>query len=66
MFPSTCALWFVWMCERSALPCTMSRSSGEWEKAIAVAEQHDRIHLKLTHHLYGRHLESVRMLSGAS
>ena len=44
----------------------MSRSSGEWEKAIAVAEQHDRIHLKLTHHLYGRHLESVRMLSGAS
>lgn len=38
-------------CGRYDLLNKLYRCSGEWEKAIAVAEEHDRINLKSTHFL---------------
>jgi hypothetical protein len=43
--------WYVWCVPGPPPLSVLPRCSGEWEKAIAVAEEHDRIHLKLTHHL---------------
>eukprot|EP00940_MAST-03C_sp_MAST-3C-sp2_P001894 g1894.t1 len=34
------------------------RASGQWEKALSLAEEKDRIHLKTTHYMYARHLEA--------
>ena len=38
-------------CGRFDLLNKLFQASGQWEKAIAVAEEHDRIHLKTTHYL---------------
>jgi intraflagellar transport protein 140 len=38
-------------CGRYDLLNKLYQASGEWDKAIAVAEEHDRIHLKTTHYL---------------
>jgi len=35
------------------------QASGQWEKAIEVANRKDRIHLRTTHYRYARHLESL-------
>ena len=35
------------------------QASGMWERAVAIAEVHDRIHLKSTHYAYARFLESL-------
>jgi intraflagellar transport protein 140 len=35
------------------------QASGFWEKAIATAEEQDRIHLKTTHYKFAKYLESV-------
>jgi hypothetical protein len=35
------------------------QASGQWEKAIEVANRKDRIHLRTTHYTYARHLESL-------
>jgi intraflagellar transport protein 140 len=32
---------------------------GDWGKAIQVATNYDRVHLKTTHHNYAKHLESI-------
>ncbi len=61
-------VWRVGECVCFCLVCVWAgwrRSSGDWEKALSVAEEHDRIHLKLTHHLYGKHLESIGDILGA-
>ena len=41
------------------------QSAGIWDKAIKIAESHDKIHLKNTHHFYAKHLESVGDTSDA-
>ena len=33
------------------------QDSGQWEKALQVAEQHDRIHLRATFYNFAKHLE---------
>ena len=33
--------------------------SGQWDKAVQVAEEKDRIHLKATHYLHAKHLEAM-------
>jgi len=52
-------------CERYDLLNELYQASGHWDKALAVAQKHDRIHLKTTHYLYARHLESVGDTPGA-
>jgi intraflagellar transport protein 140 len=41
------------------------QAMGKWNKAIEVAELHDRLHLKTTHHLYGKYSEAVGEISAA-
>jgi intraflagellar transport protein 140 len=35
------------------------QACGEWEKAINVAGEHDRIHLRTTYYKYAKHLQSI-------
>ncbi|MBD5027360.1 hypothetical protein GUF51_22245, partial [Xanthomonas citri pv. citri] len=42
-------------CDRYDLLNTMLRASGQWTKALEVANSFDRIHLRETHFEYGRH-----------
>jgi len=46
-------------CGRYDLLNKMLRDSGQWTKALEVANSFDRIHLRETHFEYARHLESV-------
>ena len=41
------------------------QSAGQWEKAIKVAAEKDRIHLKTTHFHFAKHLESIGDVEGA-
>jgi len=52
-------------CERWDLLNNLHQACGEWEKALSVAEKHDRIHLRSTHYSFAKHLESVGDLQGA-
>jgi intraflagellar transport protein 140 len=52
-------------CGRYDLLNELYRNSGFWERAIAVAETRDRIHLRTTHHLYAQHLEGIGDIKGA-
>lgn len=44
-------------CGRYDLLNRMYRCSGSWDKAISIAEQNDRIHLRNTRHKYALHLQ---------
>jgi len=46
-------------CERFDLLNKLYQACGEWDKALEVAEQHDRIHLRTTFYNYAKHLESL-------
>ena len=35
------------------------KACGQWEKALEVAQKHDRIHLRTTNYQYAKHLESL-------
>lgn len=41
------------------------QAAGLWEKAIVIAEEKDRLHMKTTHFEYARHLESLGNVEGA-
>jgi intraflagellar transport protein 140 len=41
------------------------QSAGQWEKAIEVAQKHDRIHLHVTYFNYAKHLEGVGDIRGS-
>ena len=41
------------------------QDSNQWQKALEVAEHHDRIHLRSTFYNYAKHLESRYDLRGA-
>ncbi|KAL1124430.1 hypothetical protein AAG570_001058 [Ranatra chinensis] len=45
-------------CGRYDLLNLMYQRGGQWEKAIEISEQKDRIHLRNTFHNYARHLEA--------
>ena len=46
-------------CDRYDLLNALYTAAGLWDKAIAVANKHDRIHLKTTHYQQAKYLESV-------
>jgi intraflagellar transport protein 140 len=42
----------------------LHQASGEWDKAVEVAEKHDRIHLLGTYFAYAQHLEGMQDVAG--
>ena len=46
-------------CGRYDLLNELYQCSGQWDKAVQVAEEKDRIHLKATHYLHAKHLEAM-------
>ncbi|XP_005391625.1 PREDICTED: intraflagellar transport protein 140 homolog isoform X1 [Chinchilla lanigera] len=44
-------------CKRYDLLNKFFQASGQWQKAVEVAEQYDRVHLRTTYYNYARHLE---------
>ena len=52
-------------CGRYDLLNKLHQAAGEWDSALAVAERHDRIHLRATHFQLARHLESMDDPAGA-
>jgi intraflagellar transport protein 140 len=42
------------------------QSQGNWERAIEIAEKHDRISLKTSYHKYGKYLEKMRKFDEAA
>ncbi|KAJ9573631.1 hypothetical protein L9F63_008972, partial [Diploptera punctata] len=53
-------------CGRWDLLNEMYQAGGEWEKALRVAEEQDRIHLRSTYFNYARHLEVRGDMMGAA
>ncbi|XP_016063569.1 PREDICTED: intraflagellar transport protein 140 homolog [Miniopterus natalensis] len=45
-------------CKRYDLLNKLYQASDQWQKAIEVAELHDRVHLRTTYYNYARHLEA--------
>ncbi|XP_057603578.1 intraflagellar transport protein 140 homolog isoform X4 [Hippopotamus amphibius kiboko] len=45
-------------CGRYDLLNRLLQASGQWQRAIEVAECHDRVHLRTTYYNYARHLEA--------
>lgn len=45
-------------CQRYDLLNKLYQASGQWQNAVAVAELHDRIHLRTTCYNYAKHLEA--------
>jgi len=52
-------------CKRFDLLNQLYRASGLWDRALEVATEEDRIHLKTTHHQFAKHLEDVGDISSA-
>lgn len=45
-------------CRRYDLLNKLYQASGQWQKAIEVAELHNRVHLRTTYYNYAKHLEA--------
>ncbi|KAM5328101.1 intraflagellar transport protein 140 homolog isoform 1-T2 [Glossophaga mutica] len=45
-------------CKRYDLLNKLYQASSQWQKAIEVAELHDRVHLRTTYYNYAKHLEA--------
>ncbi|XP_067563212.1 intraflagellar transport protein 140 homolog isoform X5 [Pseudorca crassidens] len=45
-------------CGRYDLLNRLLQAEGQWQRAIEVAERHDRVHLRTTYYNYARHLEA--------
>ena len=52
-------------CGRYDLLNKFYQACGQWERALEVANAHDRIHLRTTHFQYAKHLESMSDFRGA-
>uniref|UniRef100_A0AAQ4QPL0 Intraflagellar transport 140 homolog (Chlamydomonas) n=1 Tax=Gasterosteus aculeatus aculeatus TaxID=481459 RepID=A0AAQ4QPL0_GASAC len=46
-------------CQRYDLLNTFYQASGQWQRALETAENHDRIHLRTTYYNYAKYLESM-------
>ncbi|XP_072288246.1 intraflagellar transport protein 140 homolog, partial [Pyxicephalus adspersus] len=44
-------------CKRYDLLNKLYQAWGQWQKAIEIAENHDRVHLRTTYYQYAKHLE---------
>ena len=51
--------------ERFDLLNKLYQSSDQWDKAIKIATEKDRMNLKTTHYLYAKHLESLGQIEQA-
>ncbi|XP_006874007.1 PREDICTED: intraflagellar transport protein 140 homolog [Chrysochloris asiatica] len=45
-------------CRRYDLLNKFYQAAGQWQKAVEVAEQHDRVHLRTTYYNYAKYLEA--------
>ncbi|XP_012590465.1 PREDICTED: intraflagellar transport protein 140 homolog, partial [Condylura cristata] len=45
-------------CGRYDLLNKLLQASGQWQRALELAERRDRVHLRSTHYSYARHLEA--------
>ncbi|XP_040604239.1 intraflagellar transport protein 140 homolog [Mesocricetus auratus] len=45
-------------CKRYDLLNKLYQASDQWQKAVEVAEAHDRVHLRTTYYNYAKHLEA--------
>ncbi|XP_037363715.1 intraflagellar transport protein 140 homolog [Talpa occidentalis] len=45
-------------CGRYDLLNKLHQASGQWQRAVELAERRDRVHLRTTHYNYARHLEA--------
>jgi intraflagellar transport protein 140 len=52
-------------CKRFDLLNKLYQDSGQWDKALEVAENGDRIHLRSTFYNFAKHLESKGDIPGA-
>ncbi|KAF4520566.1 hypothetical protein B566_EDAN011119 [Ephemera danica] len=52
-------------CKRYDLLNKFYQDTGQWDKAIQIAEQADRIHLRTTYYNYAKHLEFLGDLNAA-
>ena len=52
-------------CKRFDLLNKLYQDSGQWEKALEVAESQDRIHLRSTFYNFAKHLEKKGDITGA-
>jgi intraflagellar transport protein 140 len=52
-------------CSRFDLLNNLYQSSGQWDKAIDIAEKKDRIHLRSTRYAWAKHLEAMGNISDA-
>nr|XP_060640686.1 intraflagellar transport protein 140 homolog [Anolis sagrei ordinatus] len=50
-------------CKRYDLLNKFYQASNQWQKAMEVAEAHDRVHLRTTYYNYAKHLEATADLS---
>ena len=48
-------------CGRHDLVNRLQQDGGLWSKALEIANENDRIHLRSTHYNYAKHLESKGM-----
>ena len=53
-------------CGRFDLLNKFYQSTNQWDQAIAIAEAHDRIHLRATHFAHGQHLASIGQMQKAN
>lgn len=53
-------------CGRWDLLNQMCQAVGEWDRAIKIAEEKDRIHLRTTYFNYASHLEAKGDFMGAA
>ncbi|XP_039255691.2 intraflagellar transport protein 140 homolog [Styela clava] len=52
-------------CQRFDLLNEFYQATGKWAKALEIAEQFDRVHLRTTFHNYAKHLEQSEEIAGA-
>ena len=52
-------------CKRYDLLNKFYQDSGQWDKALEIANTHDRIHLRSTFYNYAKHLEKKGDISSA-
>ncbi|XP_067407526.1 intraflagellar transport protein 140 homolog isoform X3 [Emydura macquarii macquarii] len=53
------AEWLYKNCKRYDLLNKFYQASDQWQKAMEVAETHDRVHLRTTYYNYAKHLEAT-------
>ncbi|XP_063235193.1 intraflagellar transport protein 140 homolog [Bacillus rossius redtenbacheri] len=53
-------------CGRHDLLNSLLQAAGEWDRALRVAEDRDRVHLRATCHSHARHLEAKGELAAAA